>query len=145
MSNVSFDAATFEIWGALLNGGCLVAIDRDVALAPDRLGAALRDQRISVMFVTTALFNQLAEVEGVFASLRCVLFGGEAVDPGRVRAVLAHGAPEHLLHVYGPTENTTFSTWHEVCDDGPHRATDREHDHLCARRRDEPGADRCPR
>jgi thioesterase domain-containing protein/acyl carrier protein len=46
--------------------------------------------------------------------LRYLLFGGEAVDPQWVKVVLEQGAPEHLLHVYGPTENTTFSTWFKV-------------------------------
>ncbi len=49
-----------------------------------------------------------------FSSLSSVLFGGELVDPGAVRSVLQHGPPARLLHVYGPTENTTFSTWHLV-------------------------------
>ena len=59
-SNASFDAATFEIWGALLNGGQLVAIDQDVALSPGSLAVAIRRLEITTMFVTTALFNQLA-------------------------------------------------------------------------------------
>ena len=53
-------------------------------------------------------------VPQAFASMRYLLFGGEAVDPQWVRTVLEQGAPEELLHVYGPTENTTFSTWQRV-------------------------------
>src|SRR5262249_36949248 len=49
-----------------------------------------------------------------FRGLRDLLFGGEAVDPRWVRRVLSQGAPGRLLHVYGPTENTTFSTWQPV-------------------------------
>ncbi|HXQ70778.1 MAG TPA: non-ribosomal peptide synthetase, partial [Pyrinomonadaceae bacterium] len=44
------------------------------------------------------------------------LFGGEACDPQSVRRVLESGKPRHLLHVYGPTESTTFTTWYEVTD-----------------------------
>jgi non-ribosomal peptide synthetase component F len=67
------------------------------------------------MFLTTALFNQVAREEPrAFAPLRQVLFGGEAVDPLSVARVLAEGPPERLLHVYGPTESTTFATWHPV-------------------------------
>lgn len=113
-SNTSFDAATFEIWGALLNGAELAGVSREQALSPAEFAAELRDRRITILFLTTALFNQVAaDQPDAFASLRVVLFGGEAVDPKWVRAVLAH-PPRHLLHVYGPTENTTFTTWHEV-------------------------------
>src|SRR6185369_7269590 len=70
---------------------------------------------ISVLFVTTALFNQIArETPGGLASLRCLLFGGELVDPTAVCTVLRDGPPARLLHVYGPTETTTFATWHRV-------------------------------
>jgi amino acid adenylation domain-containing protein len=114
ISNFSFDAATFEIWGALLNGAQLVGISREVLLSQD-FAAQIQQQQISILFLTTALFQQFArEIPSAFASLRCLLFGGEAIDPKAVQIVLAHGAPQHLLHVYGPTENTTFTTWYEV-------------------------------
>ena len=114
-SSESFDAATFEVWGALLNGACVVGISRDVSLSPRELGTALREQGVTVLFLTTALFNQVArEAPWAFGTLRCLLFGGEAVDPRWVRQVLDHGGPQRLLHVYGPTESTTFASWHEV-------------------------------
>ena len=51
----------------------------------------------------------------MFAQLDYCLFGGEACDPNQVSKVLESGSkPKHLLHVYGPTENTTFSTWFEI-------------------------------
>ncbi len=115
LSNPAFDAAVFEVWGALLNGAALVLVPREVALAPMRLAALLRDREVTTMFLTTALFNLMVrEAPGAFATLRDVLFGGEAVDPAIVRACLAAGPPARLLHVYGPTESTTFSTWHRV-------------------------------
>ncbi|HEU4594169.1 MAG TPA: amino acid adenylation domain-containing protein, partial [Pyrinomonadaceae bacterium] len=114
-SNSSFDAATFEIWGALLNGARLVIVNKEVALSPFEMAAAVREQGISVMFLTTALFNQLvAAAPGCFRDVRNLLFGGEAVDVSRVRAALGDGRPARLLHVYGPTESTTFATWYEV-------------------------------
>jgi amino acid adenylation domain-containing protein len=116
-SNISFDAATFEIWGALLNGAQLVFINREITLSPQDFAQEIRQQEISVLFLTTALFNQIVrEVPDSFSSLRYLLFGGEAVDVRWVKAVRKHGAPEHLLHVYGPTENTTFTSWYEVQD-----------------------------
>ncbi|HEY2737832.1 MAG TPA: amino acid adenylation domain-containing protein, partial [Thermoanaerobaculia bacterium] len=113
LSNLSFDAATFEIWGALLNGATLVGVPKETLLSPADLAAFLAAERIGALFLTTALFNQVAErVPGAFAAVHTVLVGGDAVDPGAVRKVLAGGGPERLLNGYGPTENTTFSTWY---------------------------------
>jgi amino acid adenylation domain-containing protein len=116
-SSASFDAATFEVWGALLNGAALVVLDREATESPARLAAEAASGNVTTLFLTTALFNGIArELPGAFRPLRRLLFGGEAVDPAAARAVLAAGAPRHLLHVYGPTENTTFSTWHRVAE-----------------------------
>ncbi|NCR69790.1 MAG: amino acid adenylation domain-containing protein [Microcystis aeruginosa LG13-12] len=114
-SNIAFDAATFEIWGALLNGAKIIIIAKSVLLSPQELALSLKENQISVLFLTTALFNQLANlVPQAFSNLRCLLFGGEAVEPKWVEEVLEKGAPQRLLHVYGPTENTTFSCWYLV-------------------------------
>jgi acyl-CoA synthetase (AMP-forming)/AMP-acid ligase II/acyl carrier protein len=117
VSNTSFDAATFEIWGALLHGAQLVGISRDVLLSPHDFALQLQEKGITVLFLTTALFQQIArDVPHAFAALRYLLFGGESVDSRWVRKVLKKGAPQQLLHVYGPTEGTTFSSWYEVQD-----------------------------
>ncbi|WP_333465865.1 amino acid adenylation domain-containing protein [Microcoleus sp. T3_B1] len=114
-SNTSFDAATFEIWGALLNGAKVAMLERETVLSPRDFASSLQTQGVTTLFITTALFNQMIqEVPLAFASLRYLLFGGEAVDTRRVRQLLAAGAPQKLLHVYGPTENTTFSTWYHI-------------------------------
>jgi amino acid adenylation domain-containing protein len=115
LANPAFDASTFEIWGALLNGARLVPLAKATAIAPRALAAALVRERVTALFLTTALFNAVArEVPDAFRGCRCVLFGGEAVEPRWVAEVLRAGPPRHLLHVYGPTEATTFATWHEV-------------------------------
>jgi amino acid adenylation domain-containing protein len=114
-STIAFDAATFEIWGALLNGGRLAILSREQVLSPEKLKQAIAESAVTTAFVTTALFNKMVEVSGsVFQPLKFLTFGGEAVNAATVKKVLREGKPGKLLHVYGPTENTTFSTWHEV-------------------------------
>ncbi|WP_445299617.1 non-ribosomal peptide synthetase [Microcoleus sp. B4-C1] len=116
-SNASFDAATFEIWGALLNGAHLVGISTNITLSPHDLALELRQQGITVLFLTTALFQQIARVlPQAFDSLRCLLFGGEAVDMRWVKKLLKQNSTTKLIHVYGPTENTTFSAYYCVQD-----------------------------
>ncbi|MFM6007932.1 MAG: AMP-binding protein, partial [Sphaerospermopsis kisseleviana] len=88
-SNTSFDAATFEIWGTLLHGATLVGVPQNVLLSPLYFADYISEQKINILFLTTALFNQLANiVPQAFKDLRYLLFGGEAVDPKTVRAVL---------------------------------------------------------
>ncbi|MCG8616548.1 MAG: amino acid adenylation domain-containing protein [Desulfobacterales bacterium] len=114
-SNTSFDAATFEIWGALLNGARLTGISKACLLHPEKLAEFLAAAEITTLFLTTALFNQISrEAPDAFRGLRYVLFGGEKVTPRWVEYILSHKPPRHLLHVYGPTENTTFSTRQRV-------------------------------
>ena len=110
VSNISFDAATFEIWGALLKGGQLRGITTDVALSPKEFAGELREQGITAMFLTSALFSHLAfEFPGAFSNLRTLIAGGEALDPKAVRAVLKDCPALRLVNGYGPTENTTFT------------------------------------
>ncbi|MCT7957941.1 non-ribosomal peptide synthetase [Laspinema palackyanum] len=114
-ATLAFDAATFEIWGALLNGAHLVGISPAVILSPHDLVRELQEKQIDILFLTTALFQQVVRaIPQGFQSLRCLLFGGETVDPRWVKKLLKQGMPQELLHVYGPTENTTFSTYYRI-------------------------------
>ncbi|HEY6351382.1 MAG TPA: condensation domain-containing protein, partial [Candidatus Angelobacter sp.] len=63
MSNVSFDAATFEVWGALLNGCRLAVIPRFDVLAPESLALQLENLQVSTLFLTTALFNECIRIQ----------------------------------------------------------------------------------
>lgn len=111
-SNTSFDACTIEIWGALLNGACLVEIQQDMVLAPRSFVEQLRRDQVTTVFVTTALLNFFArEMPDAFKGLPHIMFGGEAADPNWIAVILQEGAPQKLLHLYGPTENTTVTLW----------------------------------
>src|SRR3569833_2005499 len=114
-ANPAFDASTMEVWGALLNGGCAVVIDRATVLQPRRLQQCLLRQLISILFLSSGLFNQMARVlPQAFASLRYLIVGGESLDPQVFAQVLRAGRPQHFLHAYGPTETTTFATTYEI-------------------------------
>ena len=115
LATPAFDAATYEIWSALLNGARLEIVPHEVALDARALAGFLRQRAISVAFVTSALFHHIAhDVPAAFAPLRLLLTGGDVLDPAAVRAVLAHGPPQQLLQAYGPTETTTFATVYEI-------------------------------
>ncbi|WP_321383920.1 non-ribosomal peptide synthetase [uncultured Enterococcus sp.] len=113
--SLSFDAATFEIWGSLLKGGTLVLTDKENFLNSQLLKQTIEDYKINTLFLTTALFNQHIELEPhVFNHLDCLLFGGEKLSERHVRQLLEENQHTQLLHVYGPTEGTTFSEFHLI-------------------------------
>jgi len=119
-SNTSFDASTFEIWGALLHGARLVIVPRETLLSPQELAAFIRERKLSVLFLTTPLFHHFTrEIPGAFGSLRYLVAGGDALQPDAARAVLRSGSPAHLVNGYGPTEATTFAVCYEVTDVPP--------------------------
>jgi len=115
VSNVAFDASTFEIWGPLLNGARLMIVARSDVLAPKQLSVQLTRFGVTTMFLTTALFNECVRSEPVvFRGMDQVLFGGEAADPECVRRGIRGQPPREFVHVYGPTETTTFATYFEI-------------------------------
>ncbi|WP_259473809.1 non-ribosomal peptide synthetase, partial [Pseudomonas syringae] len=114
-SNPAFDASTMEVWGALLNGGQLLVIEHTTLIDPTRFSAALRQGNVSVLFLTSALFNQYVQlIPEALAGLRLLLSGGERADTASFRTLLAQAPGLHLLNVYGPTETTTFATASDV-------------------------------
>lgn len=114
-STTTFDAATFEIWGALLNGGRLIGLPKDVALDPAALGEWLRANGIDTLFLTTSVAMHAArEMPGALSGLRYFVFGGEQPDEHAIATLIAHpGGPRHVVNGYGPTETTTFASSHE--------------------------------
>ncbi|MFG1793143.1 amino acid adenylation domain-containing protein [Nocardia sp. NPDC049149] len=115
LADISFDAATFELWGALLHGGSVHMAPTDAAITPGWLGGWLREHRITGMFLTTALFNAIVEEHpDSFASLDTLLIGGEALDPNTVRLLFDGSPPRRVLNAYGPTETTTFAAYQQI-------------------------------
>ncbi|WP_255609737.1 AMP-binding protein, partial [Methylosinus sp. Sm6] len=114
-SNPSFDASTLELWAPLTSGGSVVVIDQATLLDPLLFAAALRKHEVSILWLTAGLFNHYADaLTSNFSSLRCLIVGGDALNPTVIERVLKAGRPQRLLNGYGPTETTTFATTYEI-------------------------------
>ena len=115
----AFDASTYELWVPLLGGGQIVLAPPG-ELDSHTLGRLIVEEHITSLFLTTALFNLLAEEDPAgFATVGEVWTGGEAVSPATMQRVLDACPDTGLVHVYGPTETTTFATFHALRP--PHR------------------------
>ncbi len=123
LAPVAFDAATLEIWGALLTGATVVIAPPGPLGLPD-IASLLRTAGVTVAWLTAGLFHQLAETDiDAIAAVPVVLAGGDVLNPDTVRAVLAARRGQPLVNGYGPTENTTFTTCHVMTGPGQVGAT----------------------
>ncbi len=115
LSNYAFDGSTFDIFATFLNGATLVLIDQETLIDVDKLAKYLKDQAITVSFITTALFNLLVShnLESL-DGLRKIMFGGERASIPHVKKALAYLGKERLLNVYGPTESTFIATYYPI-------------------------------
>ncbi len=110
----SFDASTLEIWGPLLNGGRL-AIAPPGQLSLAQIGDAIRGFAVTSMWLTSGLFNLMADEQlGAFAPLRQLLAGGDVLSIPHLRKVMAAHPRLRLINGYGPTESTTFACCHTI-------------------------------
>ncbi|MFF4426490.1 amino acid adenylation domain-containing protein [Streptomyces sp. NPDC001549] len=114
LASVYFDAAAFEIWGALLNGGTCVLYPSDHVRLSE-LKRVVEQNGVTVLFVTTALFNVIVdEAPGTLNSVRTILTGGEAHSLGHIERARNHYGDGKVVSVYGPTECSVFATYYPV-------------------------------
>jgi amino acid adenylation domain-containing protein len=114
----AFDFSVWELWGALLHGGRLVVIPRDVARSPDDFHALLVSERVTVLNQTPSAFAELTQSDArsprsAELSLRLVIFGGEALDFRMLAEWFARHGDERpkLVNMYGITETTVHVTY----------------------------------
>jgi len=109
--SIVFDACTFEIWAALLNGFELYLIKKETLLNSSLLQDYLIKNKISTLWLTSPLFNQLVEENPhMFSGVKHLLTGGDVLSPKHINMAKTANPNLTIINGYGPTENTTFST-----------------------------------
>ncbi|HYO15771.1 MAG TPA: amino acid adenylation domain-containing protein [Thermoanaerobaculia bacterium] len=112
LAPISFDAATLEIWGPLLNGGRLAIMPPHTPTL-EEIGEALERHRVTTLWLTAALFHQMVDEQlPSLVPVPQILAGGDVLSVAHVRRLLAARRAGVLINGYGPTENTTFSCCH---------------------------------
>ena len=114
LAPVAFDASTFEIWGSLLNGSRLVLLPPGTPSLSE-LADGIQQSGVTTMFMTTGLFHQMVDhhPDGL-RNLKQLLAGGDVMSVAHAQKAVEICASGTFIHVYGPTENTTFTTYYPV-------------------------------
>ncbi|HEY6390642.1 MAG TPA: amino acid adenylation domain-containing protein, partial [Bryobacteraceae bacterium] len=119
LAPLSFDASTFEIWGALLNGSTLAIMPAGLATLAD-IGRAIVRHEVSTLWLTAGLFHAMVDQQlDHLIGVRQLLAGGDVLSPVHVRRFLDRGGNCRLINGYGPTEGTTFTCCYTVPQDHP--------------------------
>ncbi|MER9339120.1 AMP-binding protein, partial [Mesorhizobium sp. M0293] len=112
-SSPTFDATTFEVWGALANGASIVLYpERHLSTAT--LAQTIQDQGVTIAWMTARLFDVYVGEERSTDRLQQLLVGGEEVSAASIRACQKRHPTLRVSNGYGPTENTTFSLCYSV-------------------------------
>ncbi|KAL1799672.1 hypothetical protein ACET3X_000014 [Alternaria dauci] len=124
LTNLAFDVSTLEIYGALLQGGMLVCIDRMTVLDPEAVLRTFRREHVSMAVMTPSLFRTyVQQLPAIFANLDMLCVGGEATRGNDIISMKTLSTGK-IINAYGPTEDTTFDTSyllskHEQYPNGP--------------------------
>ncbi|MET0396107.1 MAG: amino acid adenylation domain-containing protein, partial [Longimicrobiaceae bacterium] len=117
----AFDFSVWETWGALLHGGRLVVVPWETSRDPEAFRALLAAERVTVLNQTPSAFRQLAAAdeaadEAEELALRCVVFGGEALEPGSLRGWVERHGDERpaLFNMHGITETTVHDSFRRI-------------------------------
>ena len=113
LSSISFDAATFELWAPLCQGGS-VALYPAAPVDMDVLNQQVLRHGVSTIFLTSGLFEQWSAHLPQLPSLRHVMAGGDVVSTAGVARLQQALPAVQYINVYGPTENSSLSTRYDV-------------------------------
>jgi amino acid adenylation domain-containing protein/non-ribosomal peptide synthase protein (TIGR01720 family) len=113
---IAFDASTFEIWGALLNGSRLVILSSQQPTLAE-IGQAITQHQITTLWLTAGLFHLMVDehLESL-KSVKQLIAGGDVLSAAHINKLLQTHPECRVINGYGPTENTTFTCCHTVTD-----------------------------
>lgn len=112
---IVFDACIFEIFGSLLHGFKLYILKKENILDIPYLTNFLKEKNVTILFLTTGLFNQLGiQNPSMFSNLKYLLTGGDVISKASIGKIKACTPNLKIINCYGPTENGSYSTCYQV-------------------------------
>ncbi|HEY2913439.1 MAG TPA: amino acid adenylation domain-containing protein, partial [Candidatus Angelobacter sp.] len=105
-TSICFDLSVFEIFAPLSWGGKAIMVRDALSLA----GMA-QNPGVTLLNTVPSAITELLQIEGVLGSIRTVNLAGEALPPNIVEQLYDELIVERVFNLYGPSEDTTYSTY----------------------------------
>ena len=116
-----FDFSVWEMYGALLFGGKLILIPEMAARDSQAYLEIMREESVTILNQTPTSFNNISSIEMANPRqdlrLRYIIFGGERLNPEKLKDWKLKYPETKLINMYGITETTVHVTYKEITDD----------------------------
>jgi amino acid adenylation domain-containing protein len=109
-----FDLSVFEMFAPLISGGKVILAEN--ALELPSLRAA---EEVTLINTVPSAITELVRLKGFPSSVRTVCLAGEPLTTDLVKAIYGCASVERVFDLYGPSEDTTYSTYALRKADGP--------------------------
>ncbi|MES2940846.1 MAG: amino acid adenylation domain-containing protein [Pseudomonadota bacterium] len=111
-TSICFDLSVFEIFAPLACGASVCIVPNALALASGSFA-----HRVTLVNTVPSAMAALLRADALPASVRTINLAGEPLSPQLVQQVYQQPQVLQLFNLYGPTEDTTYSTWALVSSD----------------------------
>ncbi|HEX2188915.1 MAG TPA: amino acid adenylation domain-containing protein, partial [Longimicrobiaceae bacterium] len=105
-TSICFDISVYELFLPLCRGGRAIVVENALAVAQSRAAGEVRLINTVPSAITALLANG-----GLPTGVRTVNLAGEPLRAELVDALYARGGIERVYDLYGPSEDTTYSTY----------------------------------
>ncbi|MDM1553022.1 MULTISPECIES: non-ribosomal peptide synthetase [Chryseobacterium] len=113
--SISFDTTNTEFWSALINGGHVILAEKKDLLDYAYFKSLIKKHHVNTLWLTASWFQHVVETDiELFEGLSQFITGGDVVSARHVSLLKERYPDLTIINGYGPTENTTFSTYHEI-------------------------------
>ncbi|MBB5635252.1 amino acid adenylation domain-containing protein [Pedobacter cryoconitis] len=112
-----FDFSVWEMYGALFYGGKLIVVPKAATQDTMLFGKLLLDEKVTVLNQTPSAFYVLQDYltkNTSSVAIRYVIFGGEALNPSKLKPWSSLYSNCRLINMYGITETTVHVTYQEL-------------------------------
>ena len=105
-TSICFDVSVFEIFTPLSFGGSMVMIGNALELTETAKVAG-----VTTVSTVPSAMRELVRMKCIPESVRVINLGGEALSGTLVREIYETTKVEKVFNLYGPSEDTTYSTF----------------------------------